>query len=166
MEISRENTTNSYLTFKLGEEEFGAHVNSVLNILEMVPITNVPKAPAYMKGIINLRGMVLPVIDTRKKFGMEPTLVTENTCIVVMDLHLNGELIHVGAMVDSVSAVLEIKESQIGPPPSIGSNYKSEFIIGVANVNDKFIMILDLVKVFSQDEVDLLNEVNDKPAIS
>ena len=144
---------NSYLSFKLGEEEFAAHVGKVLNILEMTRITEVPKAPSYMKGVINLRGTVLPVIDTRIKFGMIPTEFTDNTCIVVLDIQVDGESIQIGALVDSVQAVLEIEKGTIMPPPSLGSKYKSEFIVGVANINEKFIMILDMDAVFSTEEV-------------
>ena len=113
MSSGREVKINSYLTFKLGEEEFAAHVGKVLNILEMTKITEVPKSPDYMKGVINLRGSVLPVIDTRIKFGMTPTEYTPNTCIVVMDIDMDGDSIHVGALVDSVQAVLEIEDTQI-----------------------------------------------------
>ena len=144
---------NSYLSFKLGDEEFAAHVGKVLNILEMTRITEVPKAPDYMKGVINLRGTVLPVIDTRIKFGMTPTVYTTNTCIIVLDIEMDGESIHVGALVDAVQAVLEIEKGQIMPPPSIGSKYKSEFIEGVANIDEKFIMILNMDAVFSTDEL-------------
>jgi len=150
---------NSFLSFKLGEEEFAAHVGKVLNILEMTKITEVPKAPEYMKGVINLRGTVLPVIDTRIKFGMTPTVYTTNTCIIVLDIEIEGESIHVGALVDSVQAVLDFDESQIMPAPSIGSKYKSEFIEGVASIDDKFIMILNMDAVFSSDE---LTNIQDK----
>lgn len=144
---------NSYLSFKLGEEEFAAHVGKVLNILEMTRITEVPKAPEYMKGVINLRGTVLPVIDTRIKFGMTPTEYTTNTCIIVLDIQVDGEAIQIGALVDAVQAVLEIDKGKIMPPPSIGSKYKSEFIEGVANIDEKFIMILDMDAVFSTEDV-------------
>ena len=152
------NKVNSYLSFHLGEEEFAAHVGKVLNILEMTKITEVPKAPEYMKGVINLRGAVLPVIDTRIKFGMTPTEYTNNTCIVVLEVEMEGDIVQVGALVDSVQAVLEIEEAQIQPPPSIGSKYKSEFIDGMAKVNEKFIMLLDMEKVFSSDEIISLKE--------
>ncbi len=143
----------SYLTFKIGEEEYGAHVSKVLNILELQKITKVPKAPDYMKGVINLRGMVLPVIDTRVKLHMSPTEYTDNTCIVVMDLDLENELIHVGALVDAVVAVREIDDDEIKPAPSIGDTYKSEFISGVVKFEETFIMILDLIKLFTSEEL-------------
>ncbi|MGM0531012.1 MAG: chemotaxis protein CheW [Bacteroidota bacterium] len=154
-----EESSNSYLTFKLGEEEFGAHVSQVLNILEMTRITGVPKTPDYMKGVINLRGMVLPVIDTRIKFGLPETEYTHNTCIVVMDLDLDGDTVHIGAIVDEVLSVIEIEDGQIEPPPSIGNRYKSEFIYGMANVEENFIMLLDMQKVLSSAEI---NEISSK----
>jgi len=147
---------NSYLSFKLGDDEFAAHVGKVLNILELVKITPVPKSPEYMKGVINLRGAVLPIIDTRMKFGMSPTQFTQNTCIVVMEIVMEKDTIQLGALVDSVLSVAEIEDDQIQPPPSLGSKYKSEFILGVAKVEEKFIMILDMDKVFSSDELILV----------
>jgi len=153
---------NSFLSFRLGNEEFAAHVSKVLNILEMTKITEVPKAPNYMKGVINLRGSVLPVVDTRLKFGMTATEYTANTCIIVLDIDVEGESINVGALVDSVQAVLEIDKKLILPPPSIGSKYKSEFIEGVANIDQKFIMILNMDAVFSTDEISTLKDTTEE----
>ncbi|MFP4060381.1 MAG: chemotaxis protein CheW [Bacteroidales bacterium] len=144
---------NSYLSFKLGEEIFASNVAKVLNILEMTKITRVPRAPDYMKGVINLRGEVLPLVDTRVKFGLEVTGLTTNTCILVLDLELGGEPVKVGALVDAVQEVLEIEEDELQPPPSIGDKYRSEFISGMYQVNDNFIMILDMEKIFSTDEL-------------
>ena len=154
---------NSYLTFKLGDEVFAANVGKVLNILEMTRVTKVPKAPVYMKGVINLRGSVLPLIDTRIKFEMEETAYTTNTCILVLDISMNGETVHVGALVDSVLEVLEFDDRQIQPPPSIGTKYKSEFIEGMAKVDDNFIIILNMDMVFSTDELSLLKESSSGP---
>lgn len=156
---------NSYLSFKLGNEEFASHVSKVLNILEMTRITEIPQAPYYMKGVINLRGMVLPVIDTRLKFGMPETIYTEKTCIVVMELQLDKdeEKVFVGALVDEVMAVLELEKDQIQDPPSIGSKYESEFIYGMAKHDDNFIMLLDMEKAFSNEElIDLRAKTEEK----
>ena len=150
--------TNSYLSFNLGDEEFAVHVSKILNILEMLKITEVPKAPEYMKGVINLRGAVLPVVDIRIKFGMTPIEYTPNTCIVVMEVEMDDDIVQIGALVDSVQAVLELDETQIQPPPSIGSKYKSEFIYGMAKVNEDFIMLLDMDKVFSSDDIIMVKE--------
>lgn len=144
---------NSYLTFKLEDELFAANVGKVLNILEMTKITKVPKAPNYMKGVINLRGSVLPLIDTRIKFGMTETEFTANTCILVLDIQIENEDVQVGALVDSVQEVLEIDDNNIQPPPSIGSKYKSDFIDGMAKHNDEFVMILNMEAIFSTEEI-------------
>jgi purine-binding chemotaxis protein CheW len=144
----------SYLSFKLGDEIFAANVSKVLNILEMTKITKVPKAPDYMKGVINLRGAVLPVVDTRIKFGLSATEFSVNTCILVLDIDIEDESLHVGGLVDAVQEVLEIEPHQILPPPNIGSKYRSEFISGIYKLNDEqFIMILDMDKVFSAEEL-------------
>lgn len=153
MELESKNRTNSYLTFKLGDEEFATHVGKVLNILEMTKLTHVPKAPDYMKGVMNLRGAVLPVIDARIKFGMPEAEYTSNTCIIVLDVDLDGESVHVGAIVDSVQAVIEITNDQILPLPTLGSRYKAEFIIGMAKTNERFVIILNMDAVFSVDEI-------------
>ncbi|MFA6401962.1 MAG: chemotaxis protein CheW [Salinivirgaceae bacterium] len=145
--------TNTYLTFRLGKEYFASNVSKVLNILEMLPITHIPKAPDYMKGVINLRGLVLPVIDTRIKFGMTPTEMSPSTGILVLDIHVNGVAAKLGAIVDSVDEVIELGEADIQEPPSIGTKYKSEFIEGMAKKDQGFIMILNMDKVFSADEI-------------
>lgn len=152
------NTTNeaphkSYLTFKLGEEEFGVQVNQVLNILEMTRITSVPQAPYYMKGVINLRGMVLPVIDTGLKLDLPERAIQKNTCIVVMEIGLEGDNIHIGAIVDEVLSVTEINDIAVEPPPGIGGQYQSKFITGMARINEKFIMLLDMNKIFSVADI-------------
>jgi len=150
---------NSYLSFKLGNETFAANVSKVLNILEMTKITAVPKAPEYMKGVINLRGTVLPVIDTRIKFGLTPTEFTASTCILVLEVVIEEEHLHVGGLVDSVQEVLEINNEQILPPPNLGNTYKSEFINGVYKLTDEdFIMLLDMDKIFSSDEAIALSK--------
>jgi purine-binding chemotaxis protein CheW len=151
--MSETNKQNSYLSFKLGEETFASNVSKVLNILEMMKITKVPMSPEYMKGVINLRGTVLPVIDAKLKFGMTAIEETTNTCILVLEVIVDGEAIKVGAMVDSVDEVLELEDEDIQPPPTIGSKYKSEFISGMAKPNEEFIMLLDMDKVFSSKEV-------------
>ncbi len=149
---------NSYLSFRLGDEVFAAHASKVLNILEMCKVTEVPRAPEYMKGIINLRGTVLPVIDLRLKLGMSQTEKTANTCIIVLDIAIGDESVMVGAIVDAVQAVIELEKSELLPPPSIGSKYKSEFIVGVANINDSFTMVLDMDAIISTDELAILVE--------
>lgn len=165
MEEQKTKKIDSYLSFKLGDEVFAANVGKVLNILEMTKITKVPKSPEYMKGVINLRGTVLPLIDTRIKFGMTPTEFSTNTCILVLDVDLEGESVHVGALVDSVQEVLEIDEKEMEPPPSIGNKYKSEFIVGMAKNGEEFIMVLNMDLIFSLSELLEIKETAAEPSI-
>ncbi|MGM0377888.1 MAG: chemotaxis protein CheW [Bacteroidota bacterium] len=144
---------NSYLSFKLGEEVFALHVSKVQKILEMTEITEVPRSPEYMKGVINLRGSVLPVIDMRVKFGMPPTEWTKTTCILVVEADVSGEKVKVGLLVDAVQAVQKITDEDILPPPAIGSKFRSEFISGMTRVNEKFFMILNIDLVLSTDDL-------------
>lgn len=153
------NKINSYLSFKIGNELYAANVSNVLNILELTKITKVPKAPEYMKGVINLRGTVLPVVDTRIKFGMTETEYTSKTCILVIEIKKTDSTIQLGALVDSVQEVLELENEDIKETPSIGKTYHSEFIQGVTRQNDEFIMLLDIEKLFSNEEVDSLKLV-------
>lgn len=149
---------NSYLTFKIGEELFASHVSQVINILELTKITKVPRAPEYMLGVINLRGNVLPVIDSRIKFGIDLSEHTNLTCIIVMDLQIDNSNVQVGMLVDSVQEVLEIEQKSLLPSPNIGSKFRSEFIKAMINHNDHFIMYIDVNKVFSSDELLVLKE--------
>ena len=148
--------TASYLTFKLDNEFFAINVSKVLEILEVKPITKVPKSPAFMKGVINLRGNILPVIDTRNKFCMPPEDFTIDTCIIVLNIYTGSESLLVGAVVDSVQKVIDIPEASIQPSVSMGAVYREDFVSGIGKVDDDFIMILDIDKVFSPEEVSLM----------
>jgi purine-binding chemotaxis protein CheW len=142
----------SYLTFKLDYELFAINVHKVLEILELRPITKVPKSPSFMSGVINLRGTILPVIDTRSKFNMRPVESTIDTCIVVLTVVLEGKSMLVGTIVDSVQEVIEMEEDKIQTSPSLGVMYREEFIQGMGSVDNGFIMILDVDKVFSVND--------------
>jgi purine-binding chemotaxis protein CheW len=156
--------SQSYLTFRLDEEIFAASVATVLEILELSKITKVPGTPEFMRGVINLRGNVLPVIDTRLKFGMAKIPDTVNTCIMVLSLQLGNDVINIGALVDAVLEVFEIDERQIQPPPDIGGKYRSEFITGIFKTEHDFVMLLDMNKVFSVDDISVLNGTQQGPA--
>lgn len=147
----------SYLSFCLDGEHFASPVKKVLNILEMCPITPVPLAPEHMVGVINLRGSVLPLIDTRVKFGMGATTVSVNTCILVLDIAAEGDSVCVGAMVDSVQEVLELADEALLPPPSLGTKFKADFITALSRNHDKFVMIMDMDKVFAVSNSVVLN---------
>jgi purine-binding chemotaxis protein CheW len=146
-------TLQTYLSFKLGEEVFAINVSKVLNILEMKPITRIPKSPDYLKGVINLRGTVLPVVDLRIKFGLPENEITVDTNIIVLSIEKEGEPIMLGILIDAVREVLEFKTEEISPSPSIGTKYNSGFIKGMWRVDENFIMILDIDKVFSVEDI-------------
>ncbi len=151
-------TTNSYLTFQLGEERFAVNVRNLLNILELIPITKVPKSQEFLKGVINLRGSVLGVIDIKMKFGFPVTDYTKETCILVLQVLMEEDLTEVAAIVDSVHDVLEVDEKEILPPLSVGIKFKSEFVTGVIKYNDKFVMVLDMDKMFSLEQFTEIHE--------
>ncbi|MBN1185417.1 MAG: purine-binding chemotaxis protein CheW [Bacteroidales bacterium] len=154
-----ERKDTSYLSFRLGEEVFALTVGKVYKILEMIPITEVPRSPDYMKGVINLRGKVLPVIDTRLKFGMKPSVETKSSCLLVIDAEIGEETVMVSMLVDAMLAVLKIEDNEILPPPSIGNQYKSDFIAGMAKVNEKFVMVLNIDAVLTSDDLVGISEL-------
>ena len=145
-----------YLTFKLSDETFAVDVAQVREILDYTSITAVPRTPDFMRGVINLRGSVVPVVDLHLKFGMESKEKTVNTCIVVMEVNLNGETTILGTLVDSVQEVLDLEPEQIEPAPRIGVRLNMEFLRGMGKHGDEFIMILNIDKVFSVDELELV----------
>ena len=150
-----------YLTFRLGEEIFGLDVGKVREILDMTTITKIPRTPEFLRGVINLRGNVVPVVDMRLKFGLPPVEKTVDTCIVVTEVTLEGETTVLGALVDSVQEVFDLEPKQIEPAPRIGTRLRTEFISGMGKRDGKFIMLLDVDKVFSCDELSLVQEAGE-----
>jgi purine-binding chemotaxis protein CheW len=146
--------TTQYLTFKLGEEIFALEVAKVREILDFPTVTKVPNTPDFMRGVINLRGGVVPVIDLRLKFGFAQTEKTVNTCIIVVEVSLRGETTILGALSDSVQEVFDLEPDQIEPAPKIGTQLKSDFIKGIGKRKNNFIIILDIDKIFSADELE------------
>ncbi len=153
-----------YLTFRLGEEIFGLDVGKVREILDMTTITKIPRTPEFLRGVINLRGNVVPVVDMRLKFSLPAVENTVDTCIVVTEVALEGETTVLGALVDSVQEVFELEPGQIEPAPRIGTRLKTEFIQGMGKRDGKFIMLLDVDKVFSSDELSLVQEAGEAQA--
>jgi purine-binding chemotaxis protein CheW len=145
--------TTQYLSFKLGEEIFAVDVAQVREILDVIAITKVPQTPDFMQGVINLRGSVVPVMDMRLKFGMPPTERTVNTCIIVMEVTQDGETMVLGSLADSVQEVLDLDPDQIEPAPRIGTRLRSDFIKGMGKQNERFIIILDIDRIFTADEL-------------
>jgi len=150
--------TKQYLTFKLGEEVFALEVANVREILEFTTVTKVPQTPEFMRGVINLRGSVVPVMDMRLKFGMPIIEKTVNTCIIVVEVSFDGETTVLGALVDSVQEVFELEAGQIEPPPRFGAKLRTEFIKGMGKRDGQFIIILDIDKVFSAEELEYAQE--------
>jgi purine-binding chemotaxis protein CheW len=151
-----ENITQQYLTFGLGEEVFALETGSVREVIELVPVTRIPKTPPFMRGVINLRGHAVPVVDLRIKFDMPRVKDTVKPCIIIVDVEVDGENCYMGAIVDSVREVFEMSSDQINPPPRMGTSIKADFIKGMGKQNEEFIMILDIAKVFSQEELQVM----------
>jgi purine-binding chemotaxis protein CheW len=151
-----DNTTLQYLTFGLGEEVFALETGSVREVIELVSVTRIPKTPPYMRGVINLRGHAVPVVDLRIKFDMPKVADTVNTCIIIVDVEVEGENCYMGAIVDSVREVFEMTSDQINPPPRMGTSIRADFIRGMGKQNEEFIMILDIGKVFSPEELQVM----------
>jgi purine-binding chemotaxis protein CheW len=156
--------TLQYLTFTLDEEVFALDVSKVREILEYSTVTKVPQVPEFMRGVINLRGSVVPVVDLRLKFGMAATEQTINTCIIVAEVQLDGDAVVLGALADSVQEVVDMEPEQIEPAPHIGTQINAAFIKGMGKYDGTFVMILDIDKVFNNDVIDLVNDVLDAAA--
>jgi purine-binding chemotaxis protein CheW len=152
----------SFLSFKLDDEYFAINVMKIMEILEVPKITKVPQTPDFLKGVANLRGAVLPVIDSRIKFKMTPIEFTINTCILVLNIEVDNDSIMVGALVDSVLEVFEVEDNQIQPSPTIGSQYRADFIQGMIKEKDQFMMLLNIDKVFSTHDLDQISEIKDE----
>ncbi len=156
MSISGVAESTQYLSFKLGQEIFAVDVATVLEILDVTAITKIPQAPDFMRGVINLRGSVVPVMDMRLKFGMPPTERTVDTCIIVMEVTQEGETMVLGTLADSVQEVLDLEPDQIEAPPCIGIRLQSDFIKGMGRRNERFIIILDMDQIFNADSPSLI----------
>lgn len=140
-----------YLTFKLGSEEYGLEILKVREIIGLMTITPVPRAPGYVRGVINLRGKIIPVVDARRKFAMPEKGDTEETCIIVVDVSARGGSVDMGILVDTVSEVLDIASADIEDTPAIGNDAAVEFILGMAKTGDSVKILLDIDRVLSTD---------------
>ncbi|MCP4157348.1 MAG: chemotaxis protein CheW [bacterium] len=147
-----------YLTFKLGEEIYALEITNVREVLDFTRVTKVPKTPHFMKGVINLRGGVVPVVDLRLKFGMSETDKTVDTCIIIVEITIDEENSLIGALADSVQEVMDLDEEHIEPPPKIGTHLDTSFIKGMGKHNDNFIIILNIEKVFSVRELTMVQQ--------
>jgi purine-binding chemotaxis protein CheW len=154
MDTQNEVLGGAYLSFNLGCEVFAAHANKVVGILEMTKITPVPKAPLYMVGIINLRGSILPIIDTRKVMGMPTVEYCATTSIIVVETYFAGESVQVGLIVDSVLAVHSIELAQVLPVPKVGVKYSNQFVDGVVSIDNEFVMLINIESLLASKSID------------
>jgi purine-binding chemotaxis protein CheW len=147
-----------YLTFLLGEEVFAMDIRTVREIIQFGPMTSVPLMPDFVRGVINLRGAVVPVIDLQARFGRERAAVGKKTCIVIFDAVRGGERVELGLLVDAVSEVIEIGADAIEPPPNFGTSVRRDFIRGIGKVAKRFVIILEPDKAFDVEEMATLCE--------
>jgi len=165
MGVTEITETRQYLTFKLGEEVFATDVAKVREVLDFTTITKIPRTPDFMSGVINLRGNVVPVVDLRLCFEMSKTEKTVSTCVVVVEMLLDGEPTIIGALADSVEEVIDLEPEQIQPAPKIGAQIRTDFIKGMGKRDSQFIMILDIDRIFSAEELSAVRSAElNKPA--
>jgi purine-binding chemotaxis protein CheW len=152
------NREGKYLTFVLAGEEYGIGILKVKEIIGIMQITTVPQTPAYMKGVINLRGKVIPIVDLRVKFGIEAMEYTEKTCIIVVEVASNNQKVMIGILVDSVSEVLNIKGADIEDAPNFGSSLNTDYILGMAKTDGKVKILLEIDRVLSSEEISIVEK--------
>lgn len=153
-DLEEDTQKNKYLTFTLGKDSFGIEILFVTEIIGIQQITDVPDLPEYIKGIINLRGKIIPVMDVRSRFKKEPREYDERTCIIVVDI---GE-ISIGLIVDRVSEVLDIPEESVSPPPKVSKNTQNKYVKGIGKIGEDVKLILDCEKLLSEEEIESISE--------
>ena len=158
--FSSQNLAGKYLTFFLGNEQYGLEILKVREINGLMPITSLPTTPDYVDGVINLRGKVIPVMDLRAKFGLERKEANDETCIIVVDI----DNLEVGVVVDQVSEVQDIAASDIEPPPTFGDGLETDYILGMGKSTDRVIILLNIEKVISTSEVQKIQKLVDSEA--
>lgn len=146
-------TINHYLSFTLADEKYAINVEKVQSVLELPTIMKLPQTPDFMRGVINLRGNVVPVIDLKLKFGLGETGKTLDTAVIVMEIQMEDEQVIVGVLSDSVQEVIEILPEHIDPAPKLGTNLHSDFIYGMGKKEEEFLIVLDIDKVFTHEEL-------------
>lgn len=152
--------TGKYLTFILAKEEYGIGILKVKEIIGMMPITTIPRTPKFVKGVINLRGKVIPIIDLRLKFAMEAIPYSDRTCIIVVEVDSDETTVLIGIVVDAVSEVLNIKEDEIEDTPKFGTKLNTEYILGMAKIQKGVKILLNIDQVLSAEEINTLKKVS------
>ena len=159
--IAKSALAGKYLTFMLADENYGLEILKIQEIIGMMNITSMPRTPEYVRGVINLRGKVIPVLDMRRKFDLPTTEDTNRTCIIVTQINHGDSIFTTGIVVDFVSEVLDIASEQIDPPPDFGGGVETRFILGLGKVNDRVIMLLDINSILSREDVKAMQAVTE-----
>lgn len=161
MEITKRKTLTGsrYLSFVLNEEEYGIEILKIKEIMGMTEVTAIPQTPGFIKGVINLRGKIIPIIDLRLKFDMEERVYTDRTCIIVVEIEFEGEITLMGVVVDAIQEVINIAEDKISEVPYINAKIKSEYIQGIAESGDTIKIVLDITQVLTQEEFVMIRDV-------
>lgn len=152
-QVAPDDVAAQFLTFALGDEVFAMDIRTVREIIQVGPMTTVPLMPSFVRGVINLRGAVVPVIDLHARFGRAPAKLSKKTCIVIFDSTRDGERVELGLMVDAVSEVIEIAAAQIEPAPSFGTTVKRDFIRGMGKVASRFVILIEPDRAFDVGEM-------------
>lgn len=162
VEVDSENENeNKVLSFRLDREEYGVEILRVREIIGIIDVTPLPQTPAYVKGVINLRGKIIPVIELRTKFGLEPREYTEETCIIVVEVSDGGdERFQMGVIVDTVSEVIDVPKKVIEPAPKFGGNLNTSYILGMGKVKDQVLILLDIDRVMTLADLNQLAETS------
>lgn len=153
MATAENNVPSQYLTFMLDKEQFAVDIAKVREVLEFTSVTKVPRTPEFMRGVINLRGSVVPVVDLRLKFGLTKTESTIDTCVIITEVEARGEKTVLGALADSVQEVIELEPKSIEPAPRMGTRVNIDFIRGMGKRDERFMIILDIDRVLTEDEI-------------
>ncbi len=153
MSQSNESVQSQCLSFSLGNEVFALDISKVREVLELTTVSEIPRTPDFMRGVINLRGRAVPVVDMRLKLGMSPVEETVDTCIIILEVQYDDEMLVLGALVDSVREVIDMSAENIEPAPKMGAAIKADYIMGMGRQGDQFIIIVDVDAIFSDEEL-------------
>ena len=155
---THDETAVQYLTFKLDGESFATEISKVKEVLEYTQVTPVPRSPEFMQGVINLRGSVVPVVDLRLQFGMPAVVQTVDTCIIIIEVNIEGTSTVLGALADSVQEVINLKPEQLESAPSFGVRVNNDFIQHMGKLEDRFVIVLNMNKVFSNEQINKVGQ--------
>lgn len=157
-EADASQAAGKYLTFRLGDESYGLQILKVQEILGMMPVTRVPRTPNFIRGVVNLRGKVIPVVDLRCTFNLASLADTETTCIIVVQIVRDQTTVVMGVIVDAVSEVLDVRAEQVEPAPAFGTEIDTAFILGMGKIADKVVILLDIDRVLSTEQLSTVKQ--------